>query len=763
MLLGVHLIVRNEAERLGGCLDSVWPWADELVIVDTGSTDATVQLAASYGARIVTSAWADDFAQARNIGLGQARTRWVLVLDADERVGAETDWANVRKMLLASGETAYRVMIENALGGAEGDEQPLLRSEAIRLFRADLGYQYVGAIHEQLAAMDGSGRLRDVDGPLAAIRLMHTGYSPALMAQKRTAERNGRIIREQLVERADDPFYWYNLGVTCCQQGEAAEASVAFARARMLAAPDAPYRPSLILDSARAMLAQGKEEEALALLGDGVQRYPNYADMQLLHGRLLERHGAWDEAKQAYFAAIAAGAGEGSEPETALTGGPAAIRPAAYITEAGAGGYQACTAFANLARRRGDRQTAAHYFERALVEQPGWQEALDGLAELLHEAGAEDAAIARTIVAYAGEEVQAAYEECREQQRGHGMSAADGKRTEAGHGDIRRQERAAAVAQALTGIGAYSAALPLWRLAGVPFGANGAVDTEGATAGGSVAVGESAKQPLHGVSRQELYAACLIRSGQYREAATWLYEQAYENNRCLSHSLGLDAALCCWMEGTRLSEYADLFLEEGTLALCMLAERVLLGHSEEAGTDMSGGESNTELAELMDRAVSHGLLRLALRWAAAREEAFAVSLHRHGYTEAAAERLLQRMAEGRLAAPGYAALGEMLYDRKLYGEALALFERAIETAPADERARLGAAAACMQLATEALIEREADRSAAAWLQEDRRRLASSAARLEGLGWRTVRTGAQRRRMRSGGAHEADFLMHDRQE
>ncbi|MWC27352.1 glycosyltransferase family 2 protein [Paenibacillus sp. MMS18-CY102] len=760
MLLGVHLIVRDEAERLGGCLDSVREWADELVIVDTGSVDATAQVAACYGARVVAAEWAGDFAKARNIGLGQARTRWVLVLDADEVVGADTDWAAVRKMLLASGETAYRVRIDNRLGGAE-DEGPLLRSEAIRLFRADLGFQYAGAIHEQLVAIADSGAMRDVDGPLIAIRLVHTGYSQALMAQKRTAERNGRIIREQLAERANEPFHWYNLGVTCCQQGEAAEASAAFARARVLVAPDAPYRPSLMLDSARAMLAQGKEDDALQLLGDEVQRYPDYADMQLLYGRLLERQGVWDEAKQAYLAAIAAGANRGTGSGAGSERAHKGLRQAAYVTETGAGGYRACTALANLARRRGDRQTAAHYFERALVEQPGWQEALGGLAELLHEAGAEDAAIARTIMAYAGVEGNSACEDGEHQKRG--TRIADGMQAGIAHGGGKLSGRAAAAAQALAGIGAYSSALPLWRLAGVASGASGAAGTGGIEAGNGVigAAGES--RSLHAAGKQELYAACLIRSGQYRGAAAWLIELAEASDSRLPSGLGMDAALCCWMEGIRLSENVRGVLGEEALELCTAGERVLLGHSEEAGVSAGGGEPGDALAALMDRAVSHGLLRLASRWAAAREEAFAVALHRHGYTEAAAEQLLRRMAEGQLSAPGYAALGEMLYDRKLYGEALALFERAVEANPADERCKLGVASACMQLAVEALMEREADRSSAAWLKEDRRRLVSSVARLEGLGWRTVRTGAQRRRMRSGGAHEADFLMHDRQE
>jgi glycosyltransferase involved in cell wall biosynthesis len=82
--LTITLIVRNEEATLGRCLDSVRGLADEIVVVDTGSTDGTREIAASYGARLVDFAWCDDFAAARNESLRQATGRWVLWLDADE-------------------------------------------------------------------------------------------------------------------------------------------------------------------------------------------------------------------------------------------------------------------------------------------------------------------------------------------------------------------------------------------------------------------------------------------------------------------------------------------------------------------------------------------------------------------------------------------------------------------------------------------------------------------------------------------------------
>jgi hypothetical protein len=82
--LTITLIVRNEEQTLGRCLDSVRGLADEIVVVDTGSTDATRQIATERRARVVEFPWCDDFAAARNESLRQATGRWVLWLDADE-------------------------------------------------------------------------------------------------------------------------------------------------------------------------------------------------------------------------------------------------------------------------------------------------------------------------------------------------------------------------------------------------------------------------------------------------------------------------------------------------------------------------------------------------------------------------------------------------------------------------------------------------------------------------------------------------------
>ena len=84
------MIVKNEGRILGKCLRSVLPCADEIIIVDTGSTDSTVEVARSFGARIIHSDWKNDFSYSRNCSLREATCEWILWLDADDYVPAES-------------------------------------------------------------------------------------------------------------------------------------------------------------------------------------------------------------------------------------------------------------------------------------------------------------------------------------------------------------------------------------------------------------------------------------------------------------------------------------------------------------------------------------------------------------------------------------------------------------------------------------------------------------------------------------------------
>jgi len=165
MKLSLAMIVKNEEAHLGHCLASVRGLVDEVIVVDTGSTDGTAALAEELGARVFHRPWTEDFAAARNESLAHATGDWVLVLDADEAVDA-LDHAAIREACARPGAWGYRLLIRNYLpdgaysmmdapakanpgGYGEGAGQAhCVELRNVRLFRRMPWTRYRGRLHE---------------------------------------------------------------------------------------------------------------------------------------------------------------------------------------------------------------------------------------------------------------------------------------------------------------------------------------------------------------------------------------------------------------------------------------------------------------------------------------------------------------------------------------------------------------------------------------------------------------------------------------
>jgi glycosyltransferase involved in cell wall biosynthesis len=156
MNLSLCMIVRNEERNLQSCLDSVRAFADEIVIVDTGSTDSTPHIAAHNGAKVIGFDFTFvDFAAARNQALEQATGKWILVLDADETLDRDS-------FVIPSEDAGYYVVRQNAV----------TIDHAVRLFPNRPEYRYRGRVHETVDAsiLAAGGRLRRSN-----IRIHHSG------------------------------------------------------------------------------------------------------------------------------------------------------------------------------------------------------------------------------------------------------------------------------------------------------------------------------------------------------------------------------------------------------------------------------------------------------------------------------------------------------------------------------------------------------------------------------------------------------------
>ncbi len=349
------LIVRNEARRLARCLSAVAPWVGELVVVDTGSTDATVAIAESFGARVLHRPWQDDFAWARNQALDAATRPWALVVDADEVFtvtspdGLQKVVAPAQADIVAYSLDCHDLRDDGAVGVA-----PVLR-----LFRRDLrDMRYQGEVHEQVVGVALHG-VPVVRADFA--HLLHDGYTAAVMAEHGTRDRNVPLARKMVAARPADPFAWFCLGQSLSvtdAPGALAETVLAYQRALVCfgalgLARDESYLVSLYLGLVRGLMRLGQATEAETVAQQGLSDFPASPDLRHVRGMLLAARGQHGEAAAEFEICLGREAQEFFVRE-----------------EPGAAGFSALTQLGLCRVRQGDLRDAERCFSSAVAQAP---------------------------------------------------------------------------------------------------------------------------------------------------------------------------------------------------------------------------------------------------------------------------------------------------------------------------------------------------------------------------------------------------------
>ena len=201
------MIVKNEEQNLERCLKSAAGVVDEMVIVDTGSTDTTLQIARQFSAKILESPWQGDFAMHRNQSVDAASGEWILWMDADEELAAESRQI-VREAANHSEAQGLRLVVRNVQ--PEGELCRYLDLHITRMFRKDVKHRFEGRIHEQVtpSILRHQGRVDDIDAII-----LHYGYaSKTSQGNQIRFERNITLIEEALLETPDDAYLLYQAG-----------------------------------------------------------------------------------------------------------------------------------------------------------------------------------------------------------------------------------------------------------------------------------------------------------------------------------------------------------------------------------------------------------------------------------------------------------------------------------------------------------------------------------------------------------------------
>lgn len=276
------MIVRDEARSLARCLASAEPWAGELVVVDTGSTDDTVAIAEAHGARVIHVAWRDDFSAARNAALDAATRDWALVLDADETLVVD-DPAAWDEALDADLD-GYSLPVHNLM-----DDGQVSHASLFRLFRRDRdGMRYRGEIHEQVARVaDGQARTAG----LAAAHLVHDGYTSAVVGAKDKGSRNLALARRLAESRPEDPYAWYVLG-NALQGGDLAEVIRCLDKGRAMWAATGrdgsreAFLANLYVSLVGALRAHAQPGRARETADEGLALFPDSPDLRYQRAQL---------------------------------------------------------------------------------------------------------------------------------------------------------------------------------------------------------------------------------------------------------------------------------------------------------------------------------------------------------------------------------------------------------------------------------------------------------------------------------------------
>ena len=319
MELSVCIITKNEVKKLEKCLRALQPLGFEIVVVDTGSTDGTKQMAARYTDSIYDFAWCDDFAAAKNYAISVAKHDMVLMLDSDEYIKtcSDEDKRSLEELLQVHSGEVGRIRIANR--GIRGSEECINREWINRIFDRRL-FHYEGRIHEQVVpgsvsdyAKGSFGETRYDSGIanqnsyqtfLTNIEVDHDGYGGSDGERRKKAERNIYLLKREFEDDPQDTYVMYQLGKSYYMAGDYPGAVRYFELALGYDLdPKLEYVIDMVETYGYALLNTGQPETAL-LLESVYEEFGGSADFQFLMGLIYMNNERFDDAVAEFMKAV---------------------------------------------------------------------------------------------------------------------------------------------------------------------------------------------------------------------------------------------------------------------------------------------------------------------------------------------------------------------------------------------------------------------------------------------------------------------------
>jgi len=362
--LSLCMIVRDNETTIGPCLESIRPYVDEIVVVDTGSKDRTPEICRNYGAQLFEFPWCDDFSAARNESLRHAGGEWLFWMDSDDTISPECG----RKLrTLADGphpENVFGYIMRVHCPGPDNQgHRDVTVVDHAKLIRNRPDLRFEGRIHEQLLPA-----IRRAGGVVVwtDIHVLHSGSDPSPEGKQRKLERDLRILNRELAERPNHPFVLFNLGMTYADVKRYGEAVDCLQRCLAVSKPEESHLRKAYALLVISLQQSNRNEEAWEHCQQGLALYSDDKELLFHCAMLHHRFGRLKEAEQIYLRVL-------NNPEewhfTSI--------------DQDLAGYKARHNLALVYEEMGDLRRAEGEWRRIVGDKPGYPSGWKGLAHCL--------------------------------------------------------------------------------------------------------------------------------------------------------------------------------------------------------------------------------------------------------------------------------------------------------------------------------------------------------------------------------------------
>jgi len=279
MKISSCIITKNEDENIGRCLESVKNISDEIIVVDTGSTDNTVEIAKSSGAEVYFYEWDKNFSNAKNHALDKATGDWIIFLDADEYFEINTQKVIKDALKSVHNSKSIKGVLCKMIHTDGYNGRVLYETPNLRIFRGNCGIRFEGAIHEEPRINHRPFKLTELHN--SNLLIYHTGYALALVTEKN--RRNLEILNRQVANNEITSLTYYYLSLThhnLYNHEEAIKYALLALNEPSLEKTFVAYKPYVFLISSMIMLNNKYSPEYIQkYIDEAVSRFPDHPEI----------------------------------------------------------------------------------------------------------------------------------------------------------------------------------------------------------------------------------------------------------------------------------------------------------------------------------------------------------------------------------------------------------------------------------------------------------------------------------------------------